>query len=60
MKEIILAVKINNYFEEIEISKNQKETYKKIKDNLMYAIEQMREYDNEFCNECIEELKQYE
>lgn len=60
MKEIKLILKINGMFDEIEYSKNKKETLKKIKFDLLNALEEIKEYDENFYNECLKEIENIE
>lgn len=60
MKEIKITLKISRMFDEIEYSKNKKETLKKIKFDLLNALEEIKEYDENFYNECLKEIENIE
>ena len=60
MKEIKTIRIISEMFGEIEMSKNQKETIEKIKIDLLNVLEEIKEYDEDFYNECLEEIENIE
>ena len=60
MKKIKLTLKISNMFDEIENSKNKKENLEKIKIDLINALEEIKEYDEDFYNDCLKEIENIE